>query len=95
MFEFTTLEISAAHRMKHAKHGEDEDMGPSCLSKLVCLKSQNERVVGFHFVGPNAGEVTQVCVVVISMYESSCSCILYVYAYSITSNISSNHHILS
>lgn len=68
MFEFTTLEISAAHRMKHAKHGEDEDMGPSCLSKLVCLKSQNERVVGFHFVGPNAGEVTQVCVVVVSMY---------------------------
>ena len=60
MFEFTTLEISAAHRMKHEKHGEDEDMGPSCLSKLVCLKSQNERVVGFHFVGPNAGEVTQV-----------------------------------
>jgi len=27
--------------------------------KLVCLKSENERVVGFHYVGPNAGEVTQ------------------------------------
>jgi len=27
--------------------------------KLVCLKSENERVVGFHYLGPNAGEVTQ------------------------------------
>lgn len=48
------------HRMKHIKHGEDEDMGPTCMSKLVCLKSEGERVVGFHFIGPNAGEVTQV-----------------------------------
>jgi thioredoxin reductase (NADPH) len=46
--------------MKHIKHGEDEDMGPTCMSKLVCLKSEGERVVGFHFIGPNAGEVTQV-----------------------------------
>ena len=29
------------------------------MAKLVCLKAQEERVVGFHFVGPNAGEVTQ------------------------------------
>lgn len=27
--------------------------------KLVCVKDQNERVVGFHYLGPNAGEVTQ------------------------------------
>ena len=47
--------------MKHFKHGDDEDMGPTCMSKLVCLKSEGERVVGFHFIGPNAGEVTQVC----------------------------------
>jgi hypothetical protein len=39
---------------------EDEDMGPICLSKLVCVKSLDMRVVGFHFVGPNAGEITQV-----------------------------------
>ena len=26
--------------------------------KLVCLK-ENEQVIGFHYVGPNAGEVTQ------------------------------------
>ncbi|KAM7432941.1 thioredoxin-disulfide reductase [Porites harrisoni] len=30
-----------------------------CYVKLVCNKSENERVVGFHFLGPNAGEVTQ------------------------------------
>ncbi|ODM92618.1 Thioredoxin reductase 3 [Orchesella cincta] len=27
--------------------------------KLVCNKADNDRVVGFHYLGPNAGEVTQ------------------------------------
>lgn len=31
----------------------------SCFCKLVCLKTEDERVVGFHYAGPNAGEVTQ------------------------------------
>ena len=31
---------------------------PNCFAKLVCV-GENERVIGFHFVGPNAGEVTQ------------------------------------
>lgn len=31
----------------------------ACWAKLVVLLSENERVVGFHFLGPNAGEVTQ------------------------------------
>ena len=57
--EFTTLELSAVHRNKHPMHGEDEAFGPTCLSKLVCVKSLDERVVGFHFIGPNAGEITQ------------------------------------
>jgi thioredoxin reductase (NADPH) len=57
--EFTTLELSAVHRHKHPRHGSDEDLGHNCLSKLVTVKSENERVVGFHFVGPNAGEITQ------------------------------------
>jgi len=30
-----------------------------CYAKLICLKSENEKVVGFHYLGPNAGEVTQ------------------------------------
>jgi len=30
-----------------------------CYLKLVCIKSENQKVVGFHYLGPNAGEVTQ------------------------------------
>jgi len=30
-----------------------------CYCKLVCLKTDGDRVVGFHYCGPNAGEVTQ------------------------------------
>ncbi|XP_066554463.1 thioredoxin reductase 3 [Amia ocellicauda] len=30
-----------------------------CYSKILCNKLDNERVVGFHYLGPNAGEVTQ------------------------------------
>jgi len=30
-----------------------------CYSKLICNKLENERVVGFHVLGPNAGEITQ------------------------------------
>jgi thioredoxin reductase (NADPH) len=62
LFEFTTLEHAAVHREKVPAMCADEfdvDMPPSCLAKLVCLKSRNERVIGFHFVGPNAGEITQ------------------------------------
>uniref|UniRef100_A0A183AEW3 thioredoxin-disulfide reductase (NADPH) n=1 Tax=Echinostoma caproni TaxID=27848 RepID=A0A183AEW3_9TREM len=28
-------------------------------AKLICLKTENERVVGLHILGPNAGEITQ------------------------------------
>lgn len=31
----------------------------TCAAKLVCLKTEGERVVGFHILGPNAGEITQ------------------------------------
>jgi thioredoxin reductase (NADPH) len=37
----------------------DEEMSPTCLSKLICVKNENMRVVGIHFIGPNAGEVIQ------------------------------------
>lgn len=30
-----------------------------CYAKLVVNKADNNRVVGFHFLGPHAGEVTQ------------------------------------
>jgi len=54
--EFSSLEIGAAHR--HI-HGSVLDLPTNCLSKLVCIKSENNRVIGFHYVGPNAGEITQ------------------------------------
>ncbi len=31
----------------------------ACYAKLVCRTDDDERVVGFHYLGPNAGEVTQ------------------------------------
>jgi len=55
--EFSTLEIGAAHRHPHGNNSAD--FPTNCLSKLVCIKSENERVVGFFFIGPNAGEITQ------------------------------------
>lgn len=30
-----------------------------CLAKLVCDKTQNNKVLGLHYIGPNAGEVLQ------------------------------------
>ncbi|CAM9315938.1 unnamed protein product [Hapterophycus canaliculatus] len=59
LFGFGTLEHSAAHRVKHVEGEEEEDMPATNLSKLICLKTEDEKVIGFHFVGPNAGEITQ------------------------------------
>jgi len=30
-----------------------------CYMKLICLKTENEKIVGFHITSPNAGEITQ------------------------------------
>jgi len=43
---------------------EEEERGKKLLkqpllAKLVCDKTKNNEVVGFHYLGPNAGEVTQ------------------------------------
>merc|ERR1712106_13447 len=45
---YQPLEFTVAHRSEN-----------DCYAKLICLKSQNEKVVGFHILGPNAGEITQ------------------------------------
>ena len=40
----------------------DEETQNDCYAKIVVQKNNQEipnRIVGFHFVGPNAGEVTQ------------------------------------
>lgn len=31
----------------------------SCYCKVICLKPENEKIIGIHYVGPNAGEVMQ------------------------------------
>ncbi|XP_053526264.1 thioredoxin reductase 3 isoform X2 [Artibeus jamaicensis] len=31
----------------------------TCYAKIICNKFNNNRVIGFHLLGPNAGEVTQ------------------------------------
>ena len=40
---------------KGIEHREDN----TCFFKLITLKEENQRVVGLHYVGPNAGEVVQ------------------------------------
>ncbi|CDJ56614.1 thioredoxin reductase, putative [Eimeria maxima] len=37
----------------------NKELSPCCLSKLICLKSKNLKVLGIHFVGPEAAEVIQ------------------------------------
>jgi len=54
--KFWPLEWTVAHRPDNV-----------CYCKLVCNKADNERVVGFHYLGPNAGEVTQGYAVAIKM----------------------------
>jgi len=37
----------------------EEHLAETCYTKLVCNIKENEKVVGFHYCGPHAGEVTQ------------------------------------
>ncbi|XP_066465680.1 thioredoxin reductase 2, mitochondrial isoform X2 [Tiliqua scincoides] len=32
---------------------------PQCYTKMVCLREKEQRILGLHFIGPNAGEVIQ------------------------------------
>jgi len=45
---FKPLEWTVAHREDNA-----------CYTKVIVNKADSERVVGFHILGPNAGEITQ------------------------------------
>jgi thioredoxin reductase (NADPH) len=47
--QFTPLEWSLTESRSHHQ----------ALTKVICDKSDNMKVVGIHFVGPNAGEVMQ------------------------------------
>ena len=63
LYEWPSLERAAFHREKPESRRADEgdvEQGNNCFTKLVVHKANGlERVVGFHFIGPNAGEVTQ------------------------------------
>jgi thioredoxin/glutathione reductase (selenoprotein) len=62
LFEWQTLEKSAVHRAKleHLRENEaDFEQSGHNFCKLVVRKDNDEEVVGFHYVGPHAGEVTQ------------------------------------
>ncbi|XP_074595017.1 thioredoxin reductase 1, cytoplasmic-like [Brevipalpus obovatus] len=45
---FTPTEWTVAQRPKN-----------KCYVKMICLLTEKERVIGFHYLGPNAGEVIQ------------------------------------
>eukprot|EP00743_Colponemidia_sp_Colp-15_P007574 GILK01008189.1.p1 GENE.GILK01008189.1~~GILK01008189.1.p1 ORF type:complete len:513 (-),score=59.79 GILK01008189.1:269-1765(-) len=55
MSGYETLEMSVARR----QGADGEIIKNPCFCKLVCDKTKNERVLGFHVLGPNAGEITQ------------------------------------
>jgi len=53
--KFGITEFAASHRVDK----DGEDMIKECFGKLVCDKNKNLKVVGFHIIGPEAGEITQ------------------------------------
>ena len=60
LFEFTRLEETISNKkQKINQEFTEKDLSCSNLSKLVCLKTDNEKVLGFHYIGLNAGEITQ------------------------------------
>jgi thioredoxin reductase (NADPH) len=38
---------------------KEEDQGNECYLKMICNKLEEERVIGFHLLSPNAGEILQ------------------------------------
>jgi thioredoxin reductase (NADPH) len=53
---FKPLEWTVNHQEHEGVMHREEN---ACYSKLITNLADSERVVGFHYVGPNAGEVTQ------------------------------------
>jgi len=45
---FMPLEWTVPHRPEN-----------TCYAKIICNIKESERVIGFHILGPNAGEITQ------------------------------------
>lgn len=55
LHEFTSLEKSISNMFCVEK----ENDSCSNLSKIICLKTESEKVIGFHYIGDSAGEITQ------------------------------------
>ena len=53
------LEWKTNHEFHDIKNDISHREDNSCFFKMVTLKEENERVIGLHYVGPNAGEVMQ------------------------------------
>ncbi len=47
------------HYSTHRVDKDGNEMLNTQFVKIICVKSENERIVGFHYCGPNAGEVMQ------------------------------------
>lgn len=52
------IEVFHTHFKPFEKGVTERDV-EDCYAKLICLLNDHMRVVGFHYLGPNAGEVTQ------------------------------------
>lgn len=52
------LEVFHTYFKPYEKGITERDV-EDCYAKLICVLSEKLRVVGFHYLGPNAGEVTQ------------------------------------
>ena len=53
------LEWKTNHEFHDMKKGIEHREDNQCFFKLIALKTEEERAVGLHYVGPNAGEVMQ------------------------------------
>ncbi|KAF4716004.1 hypothetical protein FOZ62_000182 [Perkinsus olseni] len=59
MYSWGSLELSVTHRPKVPStmaNEFDEEMSPNCMCKIV-VHEPDEKVLGFHYIGPAAGEV--------------------------------------
>lgn len=52
------IEVFHTHFKPYEKGVTERDV-EECYGKMICLIKQDMRVIGFHYLGPNAGEVTQ------------------------------------
>ncbi|XP_055388688.1 thioredoxin reductase-like [Condylostylus longicornis] len=58
--EFDPIELSCVERPSHENVKMKDSGRLTCLAKLICLKDSSKlRIIGVHFVGPDAGEVIQ------------------------------------